>query len=155
MIIRSNSISDSGAAALGGVHPSTVSRWKCEHPELVIALLQAREQFRDHHLSLMKASEAKGGWRAAAWLLERIFPADYHTKAAERERFQKMQGKEAEQYQSETEPAPAPKPAPVVQASLPAATTTPRPSIADSSPSIALSQSQTQRWAETSISLRR
>ena len=94
-IIRSNGISDSGAAALAGVHPSTVSRWKREHPELVIALLQAREQFRDHHLSIiMRASEAKGGWRAAAWLLERIFPADYHPKAAERERFQKIRDKE-------------------------------------------------------------
>ena len=91
-IIRSNGISDSGAAALARVHPSTVSRWKREHPDLVIALLQAREQFRDHHLSLiMRASEAKGGWRAAAWLLERVFPADYHPKAAERERFQKLQ----------------------------------------------------------------
>ena len=97
-IIRSNGISDSGAAALAGVHPSTISRWKREYPDLVISLLQAREQFRDHHLSLiMKASEAKGGWRAAAWLLERVFPADYHPKAAERERFQKMQDKEDEQ----------------------------------------------------------
>ena len=59
-IIRSSGISDSGAAALAGVHPSTVSRWKREHPDLVIALLQAREQFRDHHLSvIMRASEAE------------------------------------------------------------------------------------------------
>ena len=100
-IIRSNGISDSGAAALAGVHPSTVSRWKREHPDLTIALLQAREQFRDHHLSIiMRASEAKGGWRAAAWLLERIFPADYHPKAAERERFQKAQDKAYEELEA-------------------------------------------------------
>ena len=100
-IIRSNGISDSGAGALAGVHPSIVSRWKREHPDLAIALLQAREQFRDHHLSIiMRASEAKGGWRAAAWLLERIFPADYHPKAAERERFQKMQDREYEEIEA-------------------------------------------------------
>ena len=58
---------------------------------LGIALLRAREQFSDHRLSIIiRASEAKGGWRVAAWLLERIFPADYHPKAAERERFRKM-----------------------------------------------------------------
>lgn len=31
-IIRSNGISDSGAAGLAGVHPSTVFRWKRDTP---------------------------------------------------------------------------------------------------------------------------
>ena len=118
-IIRSNGSSDSGAAALAGVHPSTISRWKREHPDLVITLLQAREQFRDHHLSIiMRASEAKGGWRAAAWLLERIFPADYHPKAAERERFQKMQDKEYEEIEA-AEADMQCEPNPVTQAGSP------------------------------------
>ena len=68
----------------------------------------------------MRASEAKGGWRAAAWLLERIFPADYHPKAAERERFQKMQEQENAEMEA-AEAAMEREAATVVQASVPAA----------------------------------
>ena len=118
-LIRSRGLSDNGAAAMAGLHPSTVARWKREQPGFVVGLLQAREEFRDRHLSvIMKASEAKGGWRAAAWLLERVFPADYHPKAAERERFQKMEdAKDELEHAAEAEMAHAP----VAPASSPAA----------------------------------
>ena len=128
LLIRTRGLSDHRAAALMGLHPTTVARWKREQPGFVVGLLQAREQFRDQHLSvIMKASEAKGGWRAAAWLLERVFPADYHPKAAERERFQKVEdAKDELMAAAEAETAPEPKPEPEirpeVQASTPAST---------------------------------
>ena len=100
-IIRKKGVSDSAAAILAGVHPSTLSRWKREHPDLALDLLQARELFRDQCLTaILETIDLKGGWRAAAWLLERTFPADYHPKAAERERFREMQEKEDEQAEA-------------------------------------------------------
>jgi hypothetical protein len=90
-VIRETGASDSGAAGRVSLHPSTVSRWKREYPELVIALRSAREEFRMAHLELImekaRAGEATS-WRAAAWLLERIFPEDYSPRARERALFQ-------------------------------------------------------------------
>jgi hypothetical protein len=90
-VIRETGISDSGAAARVGLHPSTVSRWKRDFPDLAILLRSAREDFRQAQLSIIFA-EAQAGratsWRAAAWLLERIFPEDYAPRAAERAKFQ-------------------------------------------------------------------
>jgi hypothetical protein len=37
-----------------------------------------------------RASTQRGGWRAAAWLLERIFPEDYAPRAADREKFARL-----------------------------------------------------------------
>jgi hypothetical protein len=42
------------------------------------------------------------GWRAAAWLLERIFPGDYAARARDRDQFQEMEAKEiAMEHQAE------------------------------------------------------
>ena len=124
LLIRTRGLSDRCAAAIAGLHPTTLARWKREQPDFGVGLLQAREQFRDRHLSvIMKASEAKGGWRAAAWLLERVFPADYHPKATERERFQKLEDAKNELIaaaDTETAPELEPEIRPVVQASAPA-----------------------------------
>lgn len=90
-VIREMGCSDSAAAARSGVHPSTVSRWKRDCPDVAILLRTAREEFRMAQLSVILA-EAGGGkarsWRAAAWLLERIFPEDYSPRAKERALFQ-------------------------------------------------------------------
>src|SRR4051794_22800436 len=45
-VIRGTGVSDSGAAARMSLHPSTVSRWKREHPDLAILFRTAREEFR-------------------------------------------------------------------------------------------------------------
>lgn len=91
VVIRETGASDSGAAVRVGLHPSTVSRWKQEHPDLAILLRAAREQFRLAQLSVIFATAQAGqatSWRAAAWLLERIFPEDYAPRARERAQFQ-------------------------------------------------------------------
>ncbi|HEV7406278.1 MAG TPA: hypothetical protein VGO11_25240 [Chthoniobacteraceae bacterium] len=90
-VIRKTGVSDSGAAARVSLHPSTVSRWKKEFPDLAILLRSAREDFREAQLAIIEAAAQAGratSWRAAAWLLERVFPEDYAPRAAERAKFQ-------------------------------------------------------------------
>jgi hypothetical protein len=90
-VIRETGVSDSGAAARVSLHPSTVSRWKKESPDLAILLRSAREEFRSAQLEFIMASARAGhatSWRAAAWLLERTFPEDYAPRAKERAQFQ-------------------------------------------------------------------
>jgi hypothetical protein len=90
-VIRATGVSDSGAAAQVSLHSSTVSRWKREHPDFAILLRSAREAFRDAQLAIIMAKAEAGeatSWRAAAWLLERIFPEDYAPRAKERALFQ-------------------------------------------------------------------
>lgn len=90
-VIRETGASDSGAAARVSLHPSTVSRWKRENPDLAILLRSAREEFRMAQLSIILETAQAGqatSWRAAAWLLERIFPQDYAPRAKERAQFQ-------------------------------------------------------------------
>jgi hypothetical protein len=79
-LIRQDGISDSGAARRLGIGKATISRWKAAHPDLELALDQARELFREDKLRLiLNATKSNGmpDWRAAAWLLEHIFPEDY------------------------------------------------------------------------------
>jgi hypothetical protein len=90
-VIRATGASDSAAAAQVSLHPSTVSRWKKENADFAILLRSAREEFRSAQLAVIlekaEAGEATS-WRAAAWLLERIFPEDYAPRAKERALFQ-------------------------------------------------------------------
>ena len=92
-VIRETGASDSAAASRAGVHPSTVSRWKRDCPDVAILLRAAREEFRQAQLSVIFAEAAAGharSWRAAAWLLERIFPEDYSPRAKERALFREQ-----------------------------------------------------------------
>jgi hypothetical protein len=92
-IIRETGASDSAAAARAALHPSTVSRWKRDNLHFAILLRTAREDFRLAQLEIIQR-EAQAGratsWRAAAWLLERIFPEDYAPRARERAQFQEQ-----------------------------------------------------------------
>ncbi len=91
--IRETGASDNAAAARVGVHPSTVLRWKRDCPDFSILLRVARGEFREAQLAIIYAEEAAGraaSWRAAAWVLERIFPEDYAPRATERARFQEL-----------------------------------------------------------------
>src|SRR4051812_13679231 len=90
-VIRRTGASDSAAAAGMCLHPSTVSRWKKANPDFAILLRNARECFRAAQLAIIEDMANSGkasGWRAAAWLLERIFPEDYSPRAKERALFQ-------------------------------------------------------------------
>jgi hypothetical protein len=85
--IRRYGLSDSAAAEQQGMSTSTLSRWKQVHPEIRIKLKQARQQIRTFHLDrIMEHSAAENGkgWRASAWILERLFPGDYSPRMKER-----------------------------------------------------------------------
>jgi hypothetical protein len=144
-IIATTGRSDSAAAELAGIGTSTISRWKMESPELTIHLLRAREQFRERQLQIIgEASHQRGGWRAAAWLLERIFPEDYSPRASEREKFTRLAEERharegealarahnshashpAESPAARPHPHPQPHPHPHPQTARPAASTAP------------------------------
>src|SRR3954467_4693143 len=108
-VITERGVSDSAAARLSKVSTSSLGRWKKDHPEVRYALLAAREEFRTAQLDeIINASKSPRGWRAAAWLLERIFPEDYAPRASEREKFQELAARREAKY----EPAAvAPEPA--------------------------------------------
>jgi hypothetical protein len=70
-----------------GMSASTLSSWKREFPEVALRLAQAREDCRTRHLDVIeKAAQVDNarGWRAAAWMLERLFPGDYSPRMKER-----------------------------------------------------------------------
>src|SRR5215218_5664538 len=82
-IITERGLSDSAAAGEAKISTSSLGRWKKQHEEVRLALLEAREGFRAIQLDqILEASRGPRGWRAAAWLLERVFPEDYSPRAA-------------------------------------------------------------------------
>ena len=133
-LIREAGLSDSAAAAKAGLSTSSLSRWRREYPDFALALLRAREEFRDTHLQIIiTAAKARGGWRASAWILQHVFPGDYSPRAAEREKFQRMAEQQAERNEAEAEAYTS-----AVQASPPVADATSRDEV-NSSPSANLS----------------
>lgn len=139
-IIRETGVSDSGAAARMSLHPSTVSRWKRDFPDFALLLRTAREDFRAAQLEIIFEASRAGkatGWRAAAWMLERVFPQDYAPRAAERARFQEQyeaecareaegaeialpdRGEPLQNVQNSTLPAPRPEPPRAVSHAVP------------------------------------
>jgi transposase len=97
--IREYGMSDSAAAVKTGMSASTISRWKHDFPEIALQLQQAREDCRIKHLEIIqKAAQAENarGVRAALWLAERLFPADYSARADEREAHQRVAEKREE-----------------------------------------------------------
>jgi hypothetical protein len=86
-LICRHGFSDTAAAEGVGVSSTTISRWKKQDPELAAELLKARYDCRIYHLEMIEqaaAAENGRGWRASAWMLERLFPGDYSPKMAER-----------------------------------------------------------------------
>lgn len=78
--VRRDGISDTAAARRQGISSSALSRWKQEDPILGPLLESAREEFREAQLAILReamTAPGRSGWRAAAWLLERVFPGDY------------------------------------------------------------------------------
>jgi hypothetical protein len=99
--IRQYGLSEAAAAAKVGMSPTTLYGWKREFPEIGHRLAQAREACRTYYLDIVQRhaeAEDGRGLRAAAWLLERLFPGDYAPRM--RERFA-YQGFEAGQLERE------------------------------------------------------
>ncbi len=94
--IRRHGFSDTAAAESVGVSSTSISRWKKQDPELASELLKARFDCRIYHLEIIEnaaAAENGRGWRASAWILERLFPGDYARKMAERFAYLHLQDK--------------------------------------------------------------
>jgi hypothetical protein len=69
-----NGLSVSHAAEKLHIHHSTAARWRKELPEFDAAILAAEAEFIDSQVANIRTA-AKTSWQAAAWLLERKFPA--------------------------------------------------------------------------------
>ncbi len=94
--IRRHGFSDTAAAESVGVSSTSISRWKKQDPELASELLKARFDCRIYHLEIIEnaaAAENGRGWRASAWILERLFPGDYARKMAERFAYMNLEDK--------------------------------------------------------------
>ena len=84
--IRRHGFSDTKAAQAVGVSSTSISRWKKNDPELVSEPLKAQFDCRIYHLEIIEnaaAAENGRGWRASAWMLERLFPGEYAPERAE------------------------------------------------------------------------
>jgi hypothetical protein len=102
--IREYGLSDSAAAVKTGMSASTIAQWKREFPEIEVKLQQAREECRSQYLQIvMQAAQAENarGWRAAAWLLERLFPGDYASRADERSAHRALEERTRERESNE------------------------------------------------------
>jgi hypothetical protein len=69
-----NGLSMSHAAEKLHVHHTTVGRWRRELPKFDAAISAAEAAFIEAQIANIRTA-AKTSWQAAAWLLERKFPA--------------------------------------------------------------------------------
>ena len=66
------------AARCGGVSPATLATWRNEDPEFSDAIEVERVALRIASLEqIEKASRLPENWKAAAWMLERLWPDEY------------------------------------------------------------------------------
>ena len=63
------------AAAHAGVHYDTLNEWRKGIPEFSEALKGAEAKAELHWLDQIETAAAEGAWQAAAWRLERRYPA--------------------------------------------------------------------------------
>lgn len=59
------------------IHHSTISRWRAENDGFASAVATAEAQFVEDQLTAIRGAAVKGSWQAAAWMLERRFPAEF------------------------------------------------------------------------------
>src|SRR3954464_12963658 len=84
-VIRRRGMSDTAAAGVLGIPKQTLGRWMYQHPELKEWLGMAREQYREAKLGIVdeaKTGDGRPDWHAAAWALQKAFPADYGRAAS-------------------------------------------------------------------------
>jgi hypothetical protein len=72
----SKGLSVNHAAQKLHVHHSTVAHWRREMPDFDAAILAAEAEFIDGQVANIRTAATKN-WQAAAWLLERRWPAFY------------------------------------------------------------------------------
>src|SRR3954467_3300295 len=78
--IRIDGMSDTGAGDLAGVSRASISRWKQDDEDFQVALRQARAQFEQERLRMIRGACKRDGmpdWRAHGWLLQQSSPEKY------------------------------------------------------------------------------
>lgn len=65
------------AAHVAGINESTLYRWSHLHPEFAARMAQVSAEAAVGWLQTIDAAAAAGEWQAAAWKLERRYPAEY------------------------------------------------------------------------------
>lgn len=65
------------AAAAAGVSEDTLARWRKADADLQADIETAEARGAVRALEVIQAAAAAGTWQAAAWMLERRYPADY------------------------------------------------------------------------------
>jgi hypothetical protein len=68
-------LTDEEAAALEGISPDCINRWRKSNPEFREAIKKAEAQRLKLRLARIEAGEQ--GWQGTAWALERIYPARF------------------------------------------------------------------------------
>jgi len=65
------------AAALAGIGATTLARWVADDPDLACRVEQAEAHAVRDALGVIHRAAESGTWQAAAWWLERRYPADW------------------------------------------------------------------------------
>lgn len=80
--LKRDGANDKDISAAVGVRPETFSTWK-NHPrtdnqrQLAEALKKAEADYKNALLAVIMKAGRERDWKAAAWLLERKYPAEY------------------------------------------------------------------------------
>lgn len=94
--LKKGGANNADISAAVGVNPSTLSQW-INHPKsknqtaLSKALKKAEADYKNALLAIIARDAKERDWKAAAWLLERKYPAEY----AKRSAFVDSDGKDA------------------------------------------------------------
>lgn len=65
------------ASQAAGIHHATLERWRRDDEEFSAECERARGEMAMRMLARLEQASTEGTWQAAAWKLERLFPADY------------------------------------------------------------------------------
>jgi transposase-like protein len=70
------------AAAVAGISPDTLTRWKDRYPDFAARLMAVEAEAAHDALKLIRRA-GHDDWRAAAWILEHRHPEDYGRQVAQ------------------------------------------------------------------------
>jgi transposase-like protein len=120
-LARERGYSFSAAAEEVGISFRSLCRWRLQHCEFNLHLLNARRAYRTARLGIIQEAKLKDGrpdWRAAAWEMEHAHPEDYSLNPKRRAAFAQMRQDELEEWeylQAVHDAEKAGRPAPISQ----------------------------------------